>query len=105
MAERDQEWRDLLIGSPVIRPVELWIRLGRDPASFKGVDRAVVEQGLIFMGYRKEAVDPRQTSKDRYVWVRDPWPSDILWSDLSNDPILAAFAERYAASVVARSVH
>ena len=105
MAERDQEWRDLLSGSPVIRPVELWIRLGRDPANFKGVGRAVIERGLIFMGYRKNAADPRQTSKDRFVWVRDPWPSDMLWPDLSGDPILAAVAERYAASVIARSVH
>ena len=72
MAERDQEWHDLLSGSPVIRPVELWIRLGRDPESFKGVGRAVIEQGLIFMGYQQRAVDPRQSSKDRFVWVRDP---------------------------------
>ena len=105
MAERDQEWRELLSGSPVIRPVELRIRLGRDPASFKGVGRAVIEQGPIFMGYQKKAVDPRQTSKDRFVWFRDPWPSDMLWPDLTGDPILSAVAERYAASIVARSVH
>ena len=44
MAERDQEWRDLLSGSPVIRPVELWMMLGHDAATFKGVNRAVIEQ-------------------------------------------------------------
>ena len=105
MAERDQEWRDLLSGSPVIRPVELWIRLGRDPTTFKGVGRGEIEQGLLLMGYREQAVDPRQTSGDRKVWVRAPWPSDMLWTDLSGDPILAAVAERYAALVVAKSVH
>lgn len=105
MAERDQEWRDLLSGSPVIRPVELWIRMGRDPDTFKGVHRTVVEQGLIFMGYTKKAVHPLQICTDGFVWVRGQWASDMLWPDLSNDPILAAVTERYAASVAARSVH
>jgi hypothetical protein len=102
---RDQEWRDLLAGSPVIRPVELWIRLDRDPAAFVGVHRRVFEQGLIFMGYRPRPVDPLQLDLDREVWVRGPWESDLGWPDLSDDPVLAAVTERYAASVVARSIH
>ena len=105
MAERDQEWRDLLSGSPVIRPVELWIRLGHDAATFKGVNRAVVEQGMIFMGYSKQAVHPLQICADRFVWVRGPWESDALWPDLTEDPVLAAVTERYVGSVVARLVH
>ena len=103
--ERDQEWRDLLSGSPVIRPIELWIRLGHDPSTFTGVNRAVVEQGMIFMGYTKQPVHPLQICTDRFVWVREPWPSDALWPDLSDDPILLAVMERYVESVVARLVH
>ena len=102
MAERDQEWRDLLSGSPVIRPVELWMMLGHDAATFKGANRAVIEQGLIFMGYTKQAVHPLQICTDRFVWVRGPWPSDDLWPDLSDDPIFVAVMDRYVESVVAR---
>ena len=105
MAGRDQEWRDLLSGSPVIRPVELWIRLGHDPATFKEGNRAVIEQGMIFMGYTKQAVHHLQICTDRFVWVRGPWESDALWADLSDDPILAAVMESYVESVVARLVH
>ena len=81
------------------------MRLGHDAATFKGVNRAVVEQGMIFMGYRRVPVDPLQICRDRFVWVREPWASDALWPDLSDDPILAAVMERYVESVVARSVH
>ena len=105
MRDRDQEWRDLLAGSPVIRPWELFLMLGNRLEEYKGVRRKVFEQAFLLMGYRPRPVHPLQLDHDREVWVRESWESDLQWPDLSDDPILAAVTERYVASCVAKSVH
>lgn len=102
---RDQEWRDLLAGSPVIRPWELFLMLGNDLAAYRGVRRKVFEQAFLLMGYRPRPVHPLQLDHDREVWVREPWETDLLWPDLSDDPIILAVMERYVATCVAKLVH
>lgn len=67
MAARDQVWRDALSGSPVIRTIELWIRLGRNPKLCVGAWLKAVERELTLMGYRRVPVHPLQTCADRFV--------------------------------------
>jgi len=102
---RDQEWRDLLAGVPMVRPWELWLQVTGAPdlSRYNAVDRAVYEYALTCMGYKKQAVHPLQLDVDRFVWVREPWESDAEWEDLSDDPVWRAVMERYVASRVAQA--
>ena len=104
---RDQEWRDLLAGVPIVRPWELWLQLHdtKTLADYRDSDRAVIEYGLTCMGYKKQAFHPLQLDMDRFVWVREPWESDLEWEDLSDDPVWLAVMERYVASRVTKSMH
>ena len=91
----------------MVRPWELWLQVAGAPdlSEYKAVNKAVFEYALTCMGYKKQAVHPLQLDHDRFVWVREPWESDKLWPDLSDDPVLVAVMERYVASRVAKSMH
>ena len=59
-----------------------------------GVGQKVFEPAFLLMGYGQRPVHPLQLSHDREVWVREPRESDLLWPDLSDNPILLAGLER-----------
>jgi hypothetical protein len=64
--------------------------------------QAVFEYVLTCMGYKKQAVHPLQLDVDRFVWVREAWPSDAEWEDLTDDPVWRAVMDHKVESVVAR---
>jgi hypothetical protein len=98
--DREAQWKDLLAGRQVIRPWEFWLLLHDTKAlsDYRDSDRAVIEYGLVCLGYKKQAVHPLQLDHDRFVWVREPWESDLDWEDLSDDPVWLAVMERYVAN-------
>ena len=102
---RDQEWRDLLAGRPVIRPWELWLQVTGAPdlSEYKAVNKAVFEYALTCMGYKPQVIDPLQLDEDRVAWVRKAWPSDAEWEDLTDDPVWRAVMNRYVASRVSQA--
>lgn len=53
------------------------------------------EEALARLGYCRVPVHPIRISRTGFEWVRDHWPSDDRWPDLSGDPILLEIFDRY----------
>lgn len=89
----------------MVRPWELWLQVTGAPdlTDYGRTAQAVFEYALTCMGYKPQVIDPLQLDVDRFVWVREAWPSDAEWEDLTDDPVWRAVMNRYVASRVAQA--
>lgn len=94
-AVTDDRLRELLAGCGRMTPHELWLMLHGPDVPCEGARVTVCEAALARLGYRRVPVDPIRESRDGFEWVRDHWPSDDRWPDLSDDPVLREVFDRY----------
>jgi hypothetical protein len=87
--------REILAGCQRITPQELWLHLHGPDIPCEGARLTACEEALAALGYVRVPVHRVRLSRDGFEWVREPWPSDDRWPDLSDDPVLIELFERY----------